>query len=64
MAHQLVTTKLERKPGTGGYLASLKESGDIRFFAIDLEKLKTNDDFLSNFQSKQSSLGLNFDQLF
>ena len=64
MAHQLVSSKLERKPGTGGYLASLKESGDIRFFAIDLEKLKTNEDFLSNFQSKQSSLGLNFDKLF
>ena len=64
MAHQLVSSKLERKPGTGGYLASLKVSGDIRFFAIDLEKLKTNEDFLSNFQSKQSSLGLNFDKLF
>lgn len=64
MAHQLVQSKLFRKPGTGGFLASLKEDGDVRFFAIDLEKLKTNDDFLSNFQSKQSSLGLNFDKLF
>jgi len=64
MAHKLVQSKLFRKPGTGGFLASLKEDGDIRFFAIDLEKLKTNDDFLSNFQSKQSSLGLNFDKLF
>tara|TARA_R110002020_G_scaffold73487_2_gene188347 strand:- start:257 stop:1240 length:984 start_codon:yes stop_codon:yes gene_type:complete len=64
MAHQLVQSKLFRKPGTGGFLASLKESGDVRFFAIDLEKLKTNDDFLNNFQSKQSSLGLNFDKLF
>ena len=64
MAHELVTAKLKRKPGTGGFLASLKESGDVRFFAIDLEKLKTSDDFLSNFQSKQSSLGLNFDKLF
>tara|TARA_R100000734_G_C3296061_1_gene87223 strand:+ start:40 stop:1023 length:984 start_codon:yes stop_codon:yes gene_type:complete len=64
MAHKLVQSKLFRKPGTGGFLASLKEDGDVRFFAIDLEKLKASDDFLSNFQSKQSSLGLNFDKLF
>ena len=64
MAHQLVSSKLERKPGPGGFLASLKESGDIRFFAIDLEKLKANDEFLSNFKSAQSALGLNFDKLF
>jgi hypothetical protein len=64
MAHELVSSKLSRKPGDKGFLASLKEDGDVRFFAIDLEKLKTNDDFLNNFQSKQSSLGLNFDKLF
>ena len=64
MAHQLVSSKLERKPGPGGFLASLKESGDVRFFAIDLEKLKANDEFLSNFKSSQSALGLNFDKLF
>jgi hypothetical protein len=64
MAHKLVSAKIERKPGTGGYLASLKESGDVKFFYVDLDKLKTNDDFLSNFQTKQSSLGLNFDKLF
>ena len=64
MAHELVSSKLSRKPGDKGFLASLKESGDVRFFAIDLEKLKTNDNFLNNFQSKQSSLGLNFDKLF
>ncbi len=64
MAHELVTSKLKRKPGNKGFLASLKESGDVRFFAVDLEKLKTNDDFLSNFKSAQSSLALNFDKLF
>ena len=64
MAHELVTSKLKRKPGTGGFLASLKESGDVRFFAVDLEKLKTDDNFLSNFKSAQSSLALNFDKLF
>lgn len=64
MAHKLVTSKLKRKPGQNGFLASLKESGDIRFFAVDLEKLKTNNDFLSNFKSAQSSLALNFDKLF
>jgi hypothetical protein len=64
MAHQLVSSKLSRKPGNGGFLASLKESGDVRFFAIDLEKLKANDEFLSNFKSSQSALGLNFDKLF
>ena len=64
MAHELVTSKLKRKPGNKGFLASLKESGDIRFFAVDLEKLKTNNDFLSNFKSSQSSLALNFDKLF
>lgn len=64
MAHKLVSAKLERKPGNGGFLASIKEDGDIRFFAIDLDKLKSNDEFLSNIQSKQSALGLNFDKLF
>tara|TARA_B100000900_G_C20517536_1_gene690739 strand:- start:271 stop:1254 length:984 start_codon:yes stop_codon:yes gene_type:complete len=64
MAHELVTAKLKRKPGTGGFLASLKEDGDVRFFAVDLEKLKTDDNFLSNFKSAQSALALNFDKLF
>ena len=64
MAHQLVSSKLERKPGPGNFLASIMESGDMRFFAIDLEKLKANDEFLSNFKSSQSALGLNFDKLF
>jgi len=64
MAHQLVSSKLSRKPRDKGFLASLKESGDVRFFAVDLEKLKTNDDFLNNFKSAQSSLALNFDKLF
>ena len=64
MAHQLVSSKLERKPGPGNFLASIMESGDMRFFAIDLEKLKANDEFLSNFKSAQSALGLNFDKLF
>jgi len=64
MSHKLVSAKLSRKPGDGKFLASVLESGDVRFFAIDLEKMKNNDDFLNNFQSRQSSLGLNFDKLF
>ena len=64
MAHQLVASKLERKPGPGNFLASIMESGDMRFFAIDLEELKANDEFLSNFKSSQSALGFNFDKLF
>ena len=64
MAHKLVSSKLKRKPGDGNFLASVLENGDVRFFAIDLEKMKNDDDFLSNFQSRQSSLGLNFDKLF
>ena len=64
MSHRLVSAKLSRKPGTGGFLASVLEDGGVRFFAIDLEKMKNNDDFLNNFRSSQSSLGLNFDKLF
>ena len=64
MSHRLVSAKLSRKPGDGKFLASVLESGDVRFFVIDLEKMKNNDDFLKNFQSRQSSLGLNFDKLF
>ena len=64
MAHKLVSSKLSRKPGNGGYLANVLKDGDIRFFAIDLEKVKDSDALLSDFNVKQSAIYVNFSKLF
>ena len=64
MALLLLDSKLGRKPGNGGYLANIKTDGDIKFFAIDLEKLKGNDILLDMFKVNQSAILLKFSQLF
>ena len=64
MSHKLVNSKLGRKPGTGGFLANVKNSGDIKFFAIDMDKIKSDGDFLGNFGVTQSTMGLNFSKIF
>jgi hypothetical protein len=64
MSHKLVNSKLGRKPGTGGFLANVKNNGDIKFFAIDMDKIKSDEDFLSNFGVTQSTMGLNFSKIF
>ena len=57
-------SKLGRKPGNGGYLADVLKNGNVKFYGINLDKLRTSPDLLSNFGSKQSSLYLNFNNLF
>ena len=64
MAFQLLDAKLGRKPGDGGFLADVEGNGDVKFYGIDLKKLRTADNLLDNFGSKQSSLYLNFGALF
>lgn len=64
MAHKLVSSKLSRKPGNGGYLANVLKNGDVKFFAIDLDKIKDSDALLSDFNVKQSSINVNFSKLF
>ena len=64
MAHKMVSSKLGRKPGPGGYLANVLSNGDCKFYSIDLEKVKTSDDFLKNFGVTQSSMGMNFFKIF
>ena len=64
MSFQLLDSKLGRKPGDGGFLADVLGNGDIKFYGIDLNKLRSSEDLLNNFGSKQSSLYLNFGALF
>jgi hypothetical protein len=64
MSFKLLDAKLGRKPGDGGYLADVLENGSVKFYGIDLKKLRTNKDLLKNFGAKQSSLYLNFGTIF
>lgn len=64
MAYKMLEAKLGRKPGDGGYLANILKNGDIKFFAINLDKLRSSDDLLNNFSAKQSALMLNFTKIF
>ena len=64
MAHKLVSSKLSRKPGNGGYLANVLKNGDVKFFAIDLDTVKDSDALLSDFNVKQSAIYVNFSKLF
>ena len=64
MAYKLLNAKLGRKPKDKGYLANVKPSGDIKFFYIDLEKVKSNEDILKVFGVTQSSIGMNFSKIF
>jgi len=64
MAYKMLEAKLGRKPGDGGYLANILKNGDIKFFAISLDKLRSSEDLLNNFSAKQSALMLNFTKIF
>jgi len=64
MTYKLLNAKLGRKPRDKGYLANVKPSGDIKFFYIDLEKVKSNEDILKVFGVTQSSIGMNFSKIF
>ena len=50
--------------GNGGYLANVLKNGSIKFFKIDLEKTKSNENLLDNFAAKQSAIYLDFDKIF
>ena len=64
MSYKMLEAKLGRKPGDGGFLANVLKNGDIKFFAINLEQLKTSDSLLDNFSAKQSAIYLNFGKVF
>lgn len=64
MSYKMLKAKLGRKPGDGGFLANVLKNGDIKFFAINLEQLKTSDSLLDNFSAKQSAIYLNFGKVF
>ena len=64
MAYKMIESKLSRKPGNGGYLANVLKNGSIKFFKIDLEKTKSNENLLDNFAAKQSAIYLDFDKIF
>lgn len=64
MAYKMIKSKLSRKPGNGGYLANVLKNGSIKFFKIDLEKTKSNENLLDNFAAKQSAIYLDFDKIF
>lgn len=64
MAYKMIESKLSRKPGNGGYLANVLKNGSIKFFKIDLEKAKSNENLLDNFAAKQSAIYLDFGKIF
>ena len=64
MTLKMLTSKLGRKPGNGGYLANVLKNGDIKFFAIDLDKIEGSEALLNDFAVKQSAIYVNFDKLF
>ena len=63
MADRLVRSKLERKPGNGGYLANVKPDGGLKFFQIDLDRLES-DVLLNSFKVSQSAILLKFSNIF
>ena len=63
MAKKMLNDKLGRKPGPGGYLASVKLDGDCKFFGIDLEKL-SSEEVLNNMSVTQAALNLDFGKTF
>lgn len=64
MAYKMIESKLSRKPGNGGYLANILKNGSIKFFKINLEKAKSNENLLDNFAAKQSAIYLDFGKIF
>lgn len=64
MTYKMIESKLGRKPGNGGYLANVLKNGDIKFFKIELDKVKSNENLLDNFAAKQSAIYLDFGKIF
>lgn len=64
MGFKIVSTKLSRKPGSDGYLANVLKNGNIKFFRIDFSKLKNDKNLLENFIVSQSSIKVNFSNIF
>jgi hypothetical protein len=64
MAYKMIESKLNRKPGDGGYLANVLKNGSIKFFKIDLAKVENNENLLDNFAAKQSAIYLDFEKIF
>ena len=63
MADKLVRSKLGRKPGNGGYLANVKPDGGLKFFQIDLDRLK-DEDLINSFKVSQSAILVKFSNIF
>jgi len=64
MSYKILDAKLSRKPRDGGFLVNVLKNGDIKFFGISLDKLRSSENLLDNFSAKQSALKLNFSKIF
>ena len=69
MAVYFISPKVGRKPGDGGFLTHVLESGDCRFWAFDVEKLKNHPDLIGQkgqsgyIGSASSQMYVEFDHL-
>ena len=64
MSIEFVRPKIERKPGQGGFLVNVLENGSCRFWAIDFNKIKDNEDALKHIKTSQGSMAIDFDAIF
>ena len=64
MAIEFVMPKLGRKPGPGGFLANVLDTGDCRFWQINFNKVLENDDALNKISASQGAMSLDFDGFF
>ena len=64
MAIEFVRPKIERKPGQGGFLVNVLENGSCRFWAIDFNKIKDNEDALKHIKTSQGAMAIDFDAIF
>ena len=60
MATLILSSKLNRKPGNGGYLTNVSSSGTLHWWSIDIEKINNSQSLLSAFAVSQSKIKLNF----
>ena len=69
MAVYFISPKVGRKPGDGGFLTHVLESGDCRFWQFDVEKLKNHPDLIAQkgqsgyIGSASSNMYVEFDHL-
>ena len=64
MSLEFVKPKIARKPGPGGFLVNVLNSGDCRFWQIDYSKILDNKDSLKHIKASQGSMEMDFDELF